>query len=151
MTKQQGFTLIELMIVVAIIGILAAVAIPAYNDYIKKSKVAECSQLVAGVKMKLNIFFANAGVFPVASGPKGWGSLPSVVSQGTYVDMIYKEVDGGASACITCILDFLENDQNKIQLCYGDHDGDGEKSWTCKNPPTETNVSLKYLPKACKP
>ena len=50
---QKGFTLIELMIVVAIIGILAAVAIPAYQDYTIKSKVTEASNLVAGVKQAI--------------------------------------------------------------------------------------------------
>ncbi len=50
---QKGFTLIELMIVVAIIGILAAVAIPAYQDYTVKSKVTEASNLVAGVKQAI--------------------------------------------------------------------------------------------------
>jgi type IV pilus assembly protein PilA len=57
MKQQEGWSLSELMIVAAIIGILAAVAIPAYSDYMKKSKVSECNMVFAGFKTGATIWF----------------------------------------------------------------------------------------------
>jgi len=64
MKKQLGFTLIELMIVVAIIGILAAVAIPAYSDYLKRSQVTEGVNLLGGLKTPTEEFMGTKGYFP---------------------------------------------------------------------------------------
>src|ERR1700730_12713919 len=69
---QKGFTLIELMIVVAIIGILAAIAIPAYQDYTIRSKVTEGLSLAASAKTTVAEGFASGGMHGLASAAGGW-------------------------------------------------------------------------------
>ena len=65
--KQKGFTLIELMIVVAIIGILAAIAIPQYNDYVARTQVAEAFSLLGPVKQALTLYHQENGAFPAGN------------------------------------------------------------------------------------
>ena len=87
---QKGFTLIELMIVVAIIGILAAIAIPAYQDYTIRSQVTEGLNLASAIKASVAEFYAQNGTWPTAMGPSNQaGTLGmDTVPSGKYVSQI---------------------------------------------------------------
>jgi type IV pilus assembly protein PilA len=84
---QKGFTLIELMIVVAIIGILAAIAIPAYQDYTIRSQISEGLSLAASGKAAVAEFYMNEGDAPVARTNAGM-SLNAADTQGKYVTSV---------------------------------------------------------------
>jgi type IV pilus assembly protein PilA len=93
-TMQKGFTLIELMIVVAIIGILAAVAIPAYQNYVIRGQVTEGLSLAAGWKTAISEFYAQNGAFPVGATTTGSpttiavASVAAGASSGKYVSNV---------------------------------------------------------------
>ena len=90
---QQGFTLIELMIVVAIIGILAAIAIPQYNDYTARSQASECFSLLDGLKTPMQEAFAQDGT---------WVVPPGSVIAGKYVSGIGANGISGSGGNLIC-------------------------------------------------
>ena len=92
MKQQKGFTLIELMIVIAIIGILAAIAIPAYQDYTVRSKLSEGLNMAGAAKLAVAETFDSTGVMPTANGEAGLPSAGSIA--GTYVASIGVGTDG---------------------------------------------------------
>ena len=83
---QQGFTLIELMIVVAIIGILAAIAIPAYQDYTIRAQVSEGLNLSAGAKAAVSEYYMDRGVFPTDNALAGLSAAGTIA--GNYVTSV---------------------------------------------------------------
>ncbi|ENW2566462.1 pilin, partial [Neisseria gonorrhoeae] len=82
-TLQKGFTLIELMIVIAIVGILAAVALPAYQDYTARAQVSEAILLAEGQKSAVTEYYLNNGIWPADNGAAGVASSSSI--KGKYV------------------------------------------------------------------
>ncbi|MEQ1439880.1 pilin [Fontimonas sp. SYSU GA230001] len=142
---QKGFTLIELMIVIAIIGILAAIAIPAYQDYIARSQASEAVSLMSGGKTPLAEFFSDKGVWPSAA-----ASVMGTLS-GKYVATI--EITGntgGTSLPIELTATMKAQDVNKnIMGKTVIMTSTSGSSWTCK-PGGANPIDPKYLPAACR-
>ncbi|EMT8551023.1 pilin, partial [Neisseria gonorrhoeae] len=91
-TLQKGFTLIELMIVIAIVGILAAVALPAYQDYTARAQVSEAILLAEGQKSAVTEYYLNHGIWPKDNTSAGVASPASNI-KGKYVQKV--EVNNG--------------------------------------------------------
>ena len=140
MSKQQGFTLIELMIVVAIIGILAAIAIPAYQDYTIRSQVSEGLSLAAAPKTAVAEFFNNRGTFPATNTSAGVVGATSIT--GNYVTQV--EITNGL---IT--ITYGNKANSKITgntLLLSPRDAAGGVAWTCKT----GTLAAKYVPSSCR-
>jgi type IV pilus assembly protein PilA len=153
---QQGFTLIELMIVVAIIGILAAIAIPAYQDYIIRSQVSEGANLIDGTKSSIADFYNNYGRMPsnqVSAGLAGAASL-----SGKYVASVTYTSPGSITALFSSGSPQAANSAINGQfLTYSitPTAGGGTMNYNCKStakgPAQVTNIVPKYLPAICRP
>jgi len=139
-TKQSGFTLIELMIVVAIIGILAAVAIPAYQDYIARAQMAEPISFGGAAKTPIEEFVSSNGAFPTG------GSLATLIDidRATSIATLGTNSTGNStqgSFTFTMATTGLNADVSGGVLEFS-RDSDG--IWTC-----ESNILEKIVPKGC--
>lgn len=145
-TAQKGFTLIELMIVVAIIGILAAVAIPAYQGYIARSQIAEALSLADGLKTSVAEVYGNSNTCPATTTTSGSGGIPQGNQiTGQYVASVI--VGGTAPSCYIQATMQSSNVSGKIAgklVQYNMTDNTGSLSWACTS-----NAGQQYLPKAC--
>jgi type IV pilus assembly protein PilA len=163
---QKGFTLIELMIVVAIIGILAAVALPAYQDYTIRAQVSESLALSSGLKTSVADYFSASGVRPATlaialCGDNGGACSGSATTdnKGNYVQAM--DIDDGT---ITVTMGNKVNaalNGQFLSLVSG-LDTASNVSWVCGRASTpngvsvtnaganNTNINPKYLPNSCK-
>lgn len=152
-TAQKGFTLIELMIVVAIIGILASIAIPSYQDYTVRAKVSEGLILGGGVKSQLAEYFLSQGSFPTNNAALGYTTTGTEFAS-KYVSSILVT---GTSAAGTISVTFGSGTDvpsvirsKKIQLVGTQPTAGGPLKWACSAASGSTGVAAKYLPVDCR-
>jgi type IV pilus assembly protein PilA len=167
-TVQKGFTLIELMIVIAIIGILAAIAIPAYQNYTIRSQVTEGLSLADGWKTSISEYYAQYGSFPSGSATTPAAGIIAVsgASVGKYVSAIAvvaggqigvtysgTQVNAKLKAGTLAFTPGLDANNDVIWICgtastpTGVSLGDGTNAGVVGT--TTTSVSAAYLPTSC--
>ncbi|HGG9790197.1 TPA: pilin [Neisseria meningitidis] len=161
-TLQKGFTLIELMIVIAIVGILAAVALPAYQDYTARAQVSEAILLAEGQKSAVTEYYLNHGIWPGNNTSAGVASSTDI--KGKYVQSV--EVKNGVVTA-TMASSNVNNEIKGKKLSLWAKRQDGSVKWFCGQPvernanganndevtaATGTNgkIDTKHLPSTCR-
>ena len=143
---QKGFTLIELMIVIAIVGILAAVALPTYQDYTVRAKMSEPLGFMAEVKTAVTEYYAVNGSLPTTS-QISWDSEPAA----SFVNSIKYEVSSN-NPLITAVINNAElpgtNTDGQFVLS-GVTGSSGSITWVCKTGGTN-GIGDAYLPANCR-
>ncbi|ENW2041865.1 pilin [Neisseria gonorrhoeae] len=158
-TLQKGFTLIELMIVIAIVGILAAVALPAYQDYTARAQVSEAILLAEGQKSAVTEYYLNHGEWPENNTSAGVASSDKI--KGKYVQKV--EVAKGVVTAQMASTGVNKEIKNKKLSLWGKREA-GSVKWFCGQPvkradnadnddvtdDTNGKIDTKHLPSTCR-
>ncbi|MEY6520800.1 pilin [Neisseria gonorrhoeae] len=159
-TLQKGFTLIELMIVIAIVGILAAVALPAYQDYTARAQVSEAILLAEGQKSAVTEYYLNNGEWPADNGAAGVASSSSI--KGKYVKEV--KVENGVVTAKMASSGVNKEIQGKKLSLWARREN-GSVKWFCGQPVTRDKavtddavkdvtgndkIETKHLPSTCR-
>ncbi|HEZ6294180.1 TPA: pilin [Neisseria meningitidis] len=159
-TLQKGFTLIELMIVIAIVGILAAVALPAYQDYTARAQVSEAILLAEGQKSAVTEYYLNHGKWPGNNSSAGVATSASDI-KGKYVEKV--EVANGVITATMLSTGVNKEIQGKKLSLWAKRQ-DGSVKWFCGQPVTRNanadddvaaangngKIDTKHLPSTCR-
>jgi type IV pilus assembly protein PilA len=156
-TLQKGFTLIELMIVVAIIGILAAVALPAYQDYTIRAKMSEVILVMSACRTSITEVYQSGGSAP---GAGGWGCEISTTQQTKYVNQVNTTADGMVTATVQGIADVVNGSvvsltplsTTGVAAIFTPNNSQSLFGWSCGAAAAlgATTVNAKYLPGSCR-
>ncbi|HFC5617416.1 TPA: prepilin-type N-terminal cleavage/methylation domain-containing protein, partial [Neisseria gonorrhoeae] len=158
-TLQKGFTLIELMIVIAIVGILAAVALPAYQDYTARAQVSEAILLAEGQKSAVTEYYLNHGEWPKDNASAGVASASKII--GKYVKQV--EVKNGVVTATMASTGVNKEIQGKRLSLWAKRE-DGSVKWFCGQPVQRAEakadavtadngnekIETKHLPSTCR-
>ncbi|ENV8325072.1 pilin [Neisseria gonorrhoeae] len=161
-TLQKGFTLIELMIVIAIVGILAAVALPAYQDYTARAQVSEAILLAEGQKSAVTEYYLNHGEWPANNTSAGVASPPSDI-KGKYVQSV--TVTNGVVTATMASSNVNKEIKDKRLSLWAKREN-GSVKWFCGQPVKRDNagtnddvtddangnngINTKHLPSTCR-
>lgn len=153
--QQSGFTLIELMIVVAIIGILAAVALPAYQDYTVRAKVSEGLVMGSGFKTGVLDAFTSDGEAGITTYAGVVAADIANITTDYVTGLVITPVTGEITLTLGGIPQLAANTTLQFRPtiggnALGDANTSGTVSWDCDAANSATNIEPKYLPNACK-